>query len=135
MQEQRNRLPIAQYRQHIIESLEQSQVLVLSGETGWCALHANTERRDVNNMVIAESPPNYRPSYWRIIFPEVNMRRSSVPNHEGYPLSLSHSVCRANSATRPVLSVRRTRWLVTPFGWKARSIATQCSLMSPMVSR
>lgn len=31
---QRNHLPIAQYRQEIIQTLEQSQVLVLSGETG-----------------------------------------------------------------------------------------------------
>ncbi|EJD52139.1 P-loop containing nucleoside triphosphate hydrolase protein [Auricularia subglabra TFB-10046 SS5] len=31
---QRNQLPIAQYRQEIIQTLEQSQVLVLSGETG-----------------------------------------------------------------------------------------------------
>ncbi|KAF9499777.1 P-loop containing nucleoside triphosphate hydrolase protein [Pleurotus eryngii] len=34
MLEQRNTLPIAAYRQHIIEALDSSQVLVLSGETG-----------------------------------------------------------------------------------------------------
>ena len=32
---QRNTLPIALYRQHIVEMLEMSQVVVLSGETGW----------------------------------------------------------------------------------------------------
>lgn len=32
---QRNLLPIAQYRDAIISTLEQSQILVLSGETGW----------------------------------------------------------------------------------------------------
>lgn len=31
----RNLLPIAQYRDEIIQTLENSQVLVLSGETGW----------------------------------------------------------------------------------------------------
>jgi hypothetical protein len=35
VQEQRNRLPIAQYRSEIVSALETSQVLVLSGETGW----------------------------------------------------------------------------------------------------
>jgi len=34
-QMQRNMLPIAHYREEIIEQLERSQVLVLSGETGW----------------------------------------------------------------------------------------------------
>ncbi|TFY83774.1 hypothetical protein EWM64_g246 [Hericium alpestre] len=34
MLEQRNTLPIAQYRNHIIDVLETSQILVLSGETG-----------------------------------------------------------------------------------------------------
>lgn len=34
-QSQRQNLPIARYRTHIIEILEHSQVLVLSGETGW----------------------------------------------------------------------------------------------------
>jgi ATP-dependent RNA helicase DHX29 len=34
-QAQRNLLPIAQYRAEIVQQLEQSQVLVLSGETGW----------------------------------------------------------------------------------------------------
>lgn len=34
-QHQRNSLPIAQYRDEIISSLAQSQILVLSGETGW----------------------------------------------------------------------------------------------------
>jgi ATP-dependent RNA helicase DHX29 len=34
-QHERNRLPIAQYRTEIVEALEMSQVLVLSGETGW----------------------------------------------------------------------------------------------------
>jgi len=35
MQSQRNKLPIAQYRNEIMQQLETSQVLVLSGETGW----------------------------------------------------------------------------------------------------
>jgi ATP-dependent RNA helicase DHX29 len=35
MQSQRNKLPIAQYRNEIMQKLETSQVLVLSGETGW----------------------------------------------------------------------------------------------------
>lgn len=38
MLEQRNALPIAAYRSMIIETLEESQVIVLSGETGWCVL-------------------------------------------------------------------------------------------------
>lgn len=37
MLEQRNTLPIAAYRNTIIETLEESQVVVLSGETGWYA--------------------------------------------------------------------------------------------------
>ena len=35
MQARRNQLPIAQYRTKILDVLERSQVLVLSGETGW----------------------------------------------------------------------------------------------------
>ena len=35
VQSQRNKLPIAQYREEIIQTLDTSQVLVLSGETGW----------------------------------------------------------------------------------------------------
>jgi HrpA-like RNA helicase len=35
MQIQRNKLPIAQYREEIIQILEENQILVLSGETGW----------------------------------------------------------------------------------------------------
>jgi ATP-dependent RNA helicase DHX29 len=35
VQSQRGKLPIAQYRDKIIQTLEASQVLVLSGETGW----------------------------------------------------------------------------------------------------
>ena len=35
VQPQRDKLPIAQYRNEIIQTLETSQVLVLSGETGW----------------------------------------------------------------------------------------------------
>jgi len=35
VQSQRDRLPIAQYRNEILQILERSQVLVLSGETGW----------------------------------------------------------------------------------------------------
>lgn len=34
-QRQRTQLPIAQYRSEIIKMLEHSQVMVLSGETGW----------------------------------------------------------------------------------------------------
>jgi ATP-dependent RNA helicase DHX29 len=34
-QYQRNRLPIAEYRDVIISTLNKSQILVLSGETGW----------------------------------------------------------------------------------------------------
>lgn len=34
-QAQRNSLPIAKYREEIISILETSQVMVLSGETGW----------------------------------------------------------------------------------------------------
>jgi ATP-dependent RNA helicase DHX29 len=35
IQYQRNALPIAVYRHEIVSALEASQVLVLSGETGW----------------------------------------------------------------------------------------------------
>lgn len=35
LQYQRNTLPIAAYRQFIVEMLDMSQVVVLSGETGW----------------------------------------------------------------------------------------------------
>ena len=35
MQARRNQLPIARYRNEILDVLERSQVLVLSGETGW----------------------------------------------------------------------------------------------------
>jgi ATP-dependent RNA helicase DHX29 len=35
VQFQRGKLPIAQYRDKIIQTLDASQVLVLSGETGW----------------------------------------------------------------------------------------------------
>ena len=35
VQSQRGKLPIAQYRDKIIQTLDASQVLVLSGETGW----------------------------------------------------------------------------------------------------
>lgn len=35
LQPQRQKLPIAQYREQIVEILEHHQVLVLSGETGW----------------------------------------------------------------------------------------------------
>lgn len=35
VQSQRNRLPIAPFRNEIVQTLETSQVLVLSGETGW----------------------------------------------------------------------------------------------------
>ena len=37
-QSQRNRLPIARFRDEIVQNLETSQVLVLSGETGWLVL-------------------------------------------------------------------------------------------------
>ena len=37
MQSRRDKLPIAQYRNEIMRQLEVSQVLVLSGETGWLA--------------------------------------------------------------------------------------------------
>jgi len=47
-QEQRKQLPIFQYREKIIEMLEESQVLVLSGETGWSVLFklANAPRAE-----------------------------------------------------------------------------------------
>lgn len=35
LQAHRNQLPIAAYRNEIINTLETSQILVLSGETGW----------------------------------------------------------------------------------------------------
>lgn len=35
VQSQRNKLPIAPFRNEIVQILETSQVLVLSGETGW----------------------------------------------------------------------------------------------------
>jgi len=35
LQPQRRSLPIAQYREQILEALDHHQVLVLSGETGW----------------------------------------------------------------------------------------------------
>ena len=38
VQSQRLRLPIASYRDQIVQTLETSQVLVLSGETGWLVL-------------------------------------------------------------------------------------------------
>jgi HrpA-like RNA helicase len=38
VQSQRNKLPIAPFRHEIVEKLETSQVLVLSGETGWLVL-------------------------------------------------------------------------------------------------
>jgi hypothetical protein len=38
MQSERNKLPIAQYRNEIMQTLETAQVLVLSGETGWLVL-------------------------------------------------------------------------------------------------
>jgi len=35
LQPQRQSLPISQYREQILETLDRHQVLVLSGETGW----------------------------------------------------------------------------------------------------
>jgi ATP-dependent RNA helicase DHX29 len=35
LQQHRNQLPIAHYRDEIISTLDNSQILVLSGETGW----------------------------------------------------------------------------------------------------
>lgn len=37
MQQYRVQLPISAYRGAIIDAIEGSQVLVLCGETGWCA--------------------------------------------------------------------------------------------------
>lgn len=38
---QRSKLPIASYRETIVNTLEESQILVLSGETGW-SVHTQT---------------------------------------------------------------------------------------------
>ena len=48
VQSQRLRLPIASYRDQIVQTLETSQVLVLSGETGWLVLSEkkNSDIRD-----------------------------------------------------------------------------------------
>jgi len=35
LQHHRNQLPIAKYRDEILSILDRSQILVLSGETGW----------------------------------------------------------------------------------------------------
>ncbi len=43
VQSQRNKLPIAQFRNAILGTLETSQVLVLSGETGWLVLIENSD--------------------------------------------------------------------------------------------
>ena len=43
VQSQRNKLPIAPFRNEIVQILETSQVLVLSGETGWSVLSENIE--------------------------------------------------------------------------------------------
>jgi hypothetical protein len=49
-QYQRNRLPIARYRDEIISHLNQSQILVLSGETGWCLIYTYLQRSPSNTM-------------------------------------------------------------------------------------
>jgi hypothetical protein len=43
VQSQRNKLPIARFRDKIVQTLETSQVLVLSGETGWSVLSENSD--------------------------------------------------------------------------------------------
>ncbi len=43
VQSQRNKLPIARSRDKILQTLETSQVLVLSGETGWSVLSENSD--------------------------------------------------------------------------------------------
>ena len=42
-QSQRNKLPIARFRKKIVQILETSQVLVLSGETGWSVVSENID--------------------------------------------------------------------------------------------
>jgi len=42
-QSQRNKLPIARFRKKIVQILETSQVLVLSGETGWLVVSENID--------------------------------------------------------------------------------------------
>jgi ATP-dependent RNA helicase DHX29 len=43
VQSQRENLPIARFRNEIVQILETSQVLVLSGETGWLVLSENSD--------------------------------------------------------------------------------------------
>jgi ATP-dependent RNA helicase DHX29 len=43
VQSQREKLPIARFRDEIVQKLETSQVLVLSGETGWSVLSENSD--------------------------------------------------------------------------------------------
>jgi ATP-dependent RNA helicase DHX29 len=58
VQSQRFRLPIAAYRDEIVQALETSQVLVLSGETGWLVSSENSDLRDrfVRQRKIYASP-------------------------------------------------------------------------------
>lgn len=62
---QRNMLPIAAYRDTIIEMLEMSQVIVLSGETGWCVIRYFSSRLILISRVV-ESPLSCPVSYWKI---------------------------------------------------------------------
>lgn len=70
-------LPIAAYRQSIIEMLEMSQVIVLSGETGWYALRSN----ELDSFLVliqfwaVESLLNFQASYSRISCPEVDLAK------------------------------------------------------------
>jgi ATP-dependent RNA helicase DHX29 len=56
VQSQRNRLPIARFRDEIVQKLETSQVLVLSGETGWLVLSENnSENNDISMTGLFDS--------------------------------------------------------------------------------
>jgi hypothetical protein len=82
-------LPIAQFRQEIVSTIEHSQVLVLSGETGWYALYSREFLYPLNEYLSSvASPHNCLHLYWKISYLRGSIAKSTVLNLVVYLLFL-----------------------------------------------
>jgi hypothetical protein len=133
-QAQRRKLPISQYRDQIVDCLETSQVLVLSGETGWSAW--SHQRRPSLMIYIYSTVGNLRKfqhSYLRTCSLVARPAKSIVPNLDGFPQSHWPIVFLKSWATlRDQLAHLPLLWGIL-FASKATHLATHTLHISLMV--
>ena len=110
-QKQRSSLPIAAFREQIVSSLESSQILVLSGETGWYVFVQRAANFEV------ESQRSSHRSSWKINSAKATLARFMSPSHVVSVPSpwLNESLASWETARTP-LELHRLS-LAIPFAW------------------